>query len=316
MEDVSFLNTLKMKYDYSDKLMVALDKIIPKLILFYGNKYEKLIKKAISSTVIIECNSYQSLSSIIDMLNVTKENKDKALSKENLKLLSSIYIADPVIKYDEMLGNYVISDVKRYIILSHFHNLDSPRGLATLTHELVKLIRSFSGEYHLDNDILYKREGLKVSKKKITKSDDKNGVKLVLLNELNTGLELGINSYEEEAITSLVIGDKYETFDYDLPKKVAFILYQRLNLKDIAIASALLGDDSLKNAYDIEEGLFISLAKFVDMAVIYEDENHNLDITKAQKEELEKSLKGLGQEIGNNLIFYINALKITKEHAY
>ena len=207
MEDISFLDTLKLKYNYSDKLMIELNKIIPKMIAFYGKEYETLIKKAISSTKIIECNSYQPLSVIVDGLGITKENKEKALIKENIKLAGSIYLADPVIVYDELLKSYIIKDVRRYIILSHFYNLDSPRGLATLTHELSKLIRSFHNEFRIDNDILTMRNGVKISKKKIDKKEDE--IIFYLMGEENTGLELGINSYEEECITSSVINDKY-----------------------------------------------------------------------------------------------------------
>lgn len=311
MEDISFLNTLKMKYNYSDKLTTALDKIIPKLIAFYGEEYKNLIQKAIASTRIIECNSYQPLSSVIKTLNPTPENKDKALIKENLKLASSVYLADPVIIYDDFLKTYIIKDIKRYIVLSHFHNLDSPRGLATLTHELSKLVRSYTNEFKIENDILTQKTGLKLATKQINKEN--NQISLVLLNEQNTGLEAGINSYDEEKITSSVIGGKYETFDYNLPKKVALILYERLRLKPLIVSSSILGNNHLQNEYDLEPGIFDSLTSLVDQAILEEEKNSNSEITKEEKEIIKEQLARINQEIGNNIIFYINANAIIHE---
>lgn len=311
MEDISFLNTLKMKYNYSDKLMTALDKIIPKLIAFYGDEYEELIKKAISSTIIIECNSYQPLSVVIDGLNIVKENKEKSLIKENLKLAGGIYLADPVIVYDELLKNYIIKDVKRYIILSHFYNLDSPRGIATLTHELSKLIRSFHNEFRIDDDILTTRSGFKIEKKQIRKTDE--GLELYLLSEENTGLELGVNSYEEECITSSVINDKYSSFDYNLPKKTAFILYERLGLKNEILLTSILGSDTLKDKYDVRPSLFEDLSLLLDQTLVLEEQNHNIDLTKGEKEQLKEQLININQEIGNNIIFFISASVILED---
>ena len=308
MEDVSFLNTLKMKYNYSDKLITALDKIIPKLIAFYGQQYESIIKKAISTTRIIECTSYQPISSIMEILNITKENKEKQLIKENLKTMASIYVADPVIIYDELLQTYIIQDVKRYIILAHFHNLDSPRGLATLTHELSKLIRSYQNEFKVTNDILTQKTGLKISTKKITKEEDK--IILNLQNEENVGLEIGINSYEEEKITSLVINDKYETFDSNTPKKVAFILYERLGLKDEMINQALTSSKSLSQKYDIRPDLLEELSTLVDEAALEEEKNSDINITKEEKKQITERINKLNRQIGDNIIFYISANRI------
>ena len=311
MEDISFLNTLKMKYDYSDKLITALDKIIPKLIAFYGTEYESIIKKAISTTRIIECTSYQPISSILPVLNLTKQNKERQLIKENLKTMPSIYIADPVIIFDEFLKSYIIKDVKRYIILAHFHNLDSPRGLATLTHELSKLIRSYQNEFKISNDTLLQKTGLKISTKKITKEEDE--IILNLEKEQNTGLEIGINSYEEEQITSLVINDKYKTFDTNIPKKVAFILYERLGLKDEIINQSLLSSQKLNQKYDITPDLLKELSTLIDEVALQEEKNSDVNLTKEEKEQIKDKIIKINNQIGDNIIFYINASKILND---
>lgn len=311
MEDISFLNTLKMKYDYSDKLITALDKIVPKLIAFYGQEYESIIKKAISSTQIIECTSYQPISSILPVLNLTKQKKEKELIKENLKAMASVYIADPVIIYDELLQSYIIKDVKRYIILAHFHNLDSPRGLATLTHELSKLIRSYQNEFKISNDTLTQKTGFKISTKKITKEQDKTV--LHLQSEENVGLEIGINSYEEEKITSLVINDKYETFDSETPKKVAFILYERLGLKEEMINQALTSSMSLTQRYDIRPDLLEELSTLVDEVAKEEEKNSDINVTKEEKEQIKEKINKINRQIGDNIIFYISANKIIND---
>lgn len=311
MEDISFLNTLKMKYNYSDKLITALDKIIPKLIVFYGHEYEAIIKKAISTTRIIECTPMQPISSILPVLKLTKQNKEKALIKENLKTSPSIYIADPVIIYDELLNSYIIKDVKRYIILAHFHNLDSPRGLATLTHELSKLIRSYQNEFKISSDILIEKTGLKISTKKILK--DQDDITLDLEKEQNVGLEIGVNSYEEEQITSLVINDKYETFDTKIPKKVAFILYERLGLKQDIIKQSLTGTNEFQERYNIKPDLLKELSELVDDTVKQEEQNSDINITKEEKNQIEEELNKINRQIGDNIIFYINANRIIND---
>ena len=60
----NYIEQLKIKYNYDDKTINALTKIIPALIDYYGIEYEDTILKAINDTKIICCNSYQTISKI------------------------------------------------------------------------------------------------------------------------------------------------------------------------------------------------------------------------------------------------------------
>ena len=46
----NYIEQLKIKYDYDDKTINALTKIIPALIDYYGIEYEDKILKAINDT--------------------------------------------------------------------------------------------------------------------------------------------------------------------------------------------------------------------------------------------------------------------------
>lgn len=301
MDSTGFVESLKHKYNYSDKLVNALNEIIPQLICFYGVKYKDHIEKAISSVEIIECDPSHSISTVLSDLSFLNSS-NVSIVDQKIKNQGSVYIAYPEVVYDEFLQSYIIKNVKRYIVLAHFHNLDSPKGKATLVRELAKLIRSFHNEFIVDGDNLITRTGLKKTYRKLTNKVD---ILVSLLRVENSGLEEGINSYEEEKITSLVIDDNYETFDYDLPKKVAYILYEKLNLKDLVLSSSIMASGDLEREYDLNSDLFGYLSELVDDALKLEDLNHDVNITKDGKDRVKEELEVIEHAIGDNMIAYL-----------
>ena len=89
MSSNRFLEKLKEKYNYNDKTVTALGKIIPSLIEYYGDHYETLILEAILNCEIIPCNSYQTIAKVFKELD--KRGCYVMLSNHNTKLVNELY---------------------------------------------------------------------------------------------------------------------------------------------------------------------------------------------------------------------------------
>ena len=304
-----FLNDLKDKFLYDDKLINALSKIIPNIILYYGDFVIPVLEKALLECEIIVCDSYKTISMVLRNLQLTKINVDNSLIKEDLLTISGIYISNPIIAYDNVLNNYVIKKVERYIILSHTYNLDSARGLASLTKEICKLIKSYNLEYEINNNILTERIGLG---KKIYEICNHENITLNLIDDNNIGLAEGINSYDEQEILKLILSDNYETFDYQNTKNIALCLKDRLHLKQIIEEAEIEGDiKSFIYYYEGESNLFSELSLLADNSAELENKKNNYNITKEELNAINKEIKYLITLLVDNLISYRKRAKIS-----
>lgn len=305
MELDLFLLKLKSKFNYENKVITALEKIIPKIILYYGEKYEELLEKSLLDCTIINCNSKETINMVKTEKSKIQEKKDKSLISDNLSFIGGIYYSSPDLFYDTNLNSYVIKSVKRYIIISHTYNLDSARGIAILTHNICHLMKSYNNEYKLQDNILIKRCGLKYEKYLLKTND--NDITIDLINDYNTGLEEGINSYDEEEILKLILNDNYETFDYQNTKYIATCLKDRLKLKNIIEEAEFTGDiESFIERYGIDE--FDTLSSLADSSCELEDKKNNYDITKEELKSINNEINYLIPKIVDNMVIYLNKI--------
>lgn len=306
----SFLCELKNKYDYNAKLTRALGKILPSMTKYYGYFSWDIIKSALLDCEIIMCDSYSTIGMVIKRLNLINIDESTFLIKEDLNYVSGIYLSRPKVNYDDILNSYVIDGVRRYIILSHTYNLDSARGLASLTSQLCKLIKSYKNEFVLKDDVIIKRTGLE---KKFYKIVNQNEITLKLTSYVNVGIEEGINSYDEQEILKIILGDNYETFDYQNTKSIALCLKDRLGLKEKLDCCEINGNTSdFIYEYEGESDLFSELSLLADDSCILENKKNNYDITKEERDSINDEIKFLINRLVNNLIEYKKRAKISE----
>ena len=74
-----------------------------------------------------------------------------------------------------------------------------------------------------------------------------------------------------------------------------------------------MGSDTLKDKYDVKPSLFEDLSLLLDQTLVLEEQNHNIELTKGEKEQLKEQLININQEIGNNIIFFISASVILED---
>lgn len=279
-----YIEQLRIKYDYDDKTINALTKIIPALINYYGIEYEEIILKAINDTKIICCNSYQTISKIKEeqkLINKIGNTQLKDIESEG------IYYSDIKIIYNEIQNKYEIVKLNRKIVISHTYNLDSPKGLEVLILNICRLIKAYNDEYEIDGNILIQKEGLS---KRIYQILLEDNIDIELSNETNIGIHIGSLLYDTEQIESIILKDKYDTHKYDYLRLIIRYIKEVFNLKDTLNEEELLKDSSFKSIYSKQEQ-FEQLSNTIDECLNIEYEMLIYALNREEKDHLEKSLK-------------------------
>lgn len=301
MQYAIFLEKLKRKYSYSEKLSRALDKIFPVLVSYYGREHFEYIKEAFNNTKIIECNSYQTIPILLEQLL-----PDEKISSD--ASLGGIYVSSPKIMYHPIVSSYIVPKISRYIILSHTYNLDAISGLSILTEQLCRLVRSYSKEYNLSLDTLTCRSGISKKTYKLQNKNDK--ITNTLVKDEHHGLEEGFVSYDTEKIVSMIVNDKYHHFSCEFEKKMAYILYETLDFKKNILDSVFTKDFySFISTFDVQEGLFFQLSSLIDQAYELEQKSLNVGTTKEEKIIIKEQMSEISSKVVENLTIYLEERK-------
>lgn len=307
MFNKEYLDTLKEKYNYDDKVIRALLRIVPCIIDYYGEEYEELVLNAILSCEIIPCNSKQTISKLKKENSISLKNGVSEVASIEVKGSESSYISDIKISYKEENNKYVIEDIKRKIVTSHTYNYDSPKGLEVLTYGLIKLIKSYQNEFTIDENVLIKRTGLEIEKRQIIK--DGEDIYLNLLSHEGHGLEEGLNIYDTSKVVSLSLLDDYKCYDYDSIYTIAKILKENFDLKDILNEAELTGNiNSFKKVTEKD-----SFEEECDKCLLLENEMF-IAITRDDKDDFASKINDeLNKNIYEKLISMYEYLKTKKE---
>lgn len=286
MLDKAFFDKLKNKYNYSEKTLKALAKIIPCLISYYGEEYEYIILEAILNTEIINCNSKQTISKVLNERTLTKKIGDSYLGNIDLKRAESIYVPNIKIVYNESINSYEIDKIDRIIVTSHTFNYDSPKGLEVLTHALCHLVKSYKDEITIKENMITIRNGLSYEERKIKYGDE---ITLEFFNEYGKGLEEGFNIFDTEMIVSMVLGDTYKCYDYDSIYTIAVVLKEKYNLLKEISYSEMSGDiEEFRKVYGKDS--VDNLSKICDDCLNIENDMF-LSYTREDKDNLANILK-------------------------
>lgn len=299
-----YLTSLKNKYNYDDKTIRALEKIIPSLIEYYGKDYERIILEAIFSCRIIPCSVKQTISKIRKENILSNRYGISDIASIELKGSEVSYISDCKVEYNEEDNKYFISDIRRIITTSHTFNYDSPKGLEILTYGLCKLIKSYNNEFTIDENILIKRTGFDIEKRKIEKFDDE--IILNLLSHEGHGLSEGFNIYDTSKITSLILKDEYKCYDYDSIYTIARVLKEKFNLKEEINFDEIEGKE-------IDDPLIEDFKEECDMCLLLENEMF-ISVTREDKDEFAKRINDkLDKDIFNKLISIYESINKQKK---
>lgn len=293
----AYLNKLKDKYNYDNKTINALAKIIPCFIEYYGDEYEDIILTAIHDCEIIPCSSYETISKIASKKKMTKNIGESLLENLEIKRGESAYLSNIKVSYNEENNTFNIDKITRTIATSHTYNYDSPKGLEVLTYALCKLVKSYKDEYVIDENKLIKRNGISSEVRQIVKDNDE--IYLDLISEEFKGLEEGLTIYDTEQIVSLVLADNYKCYDYDSVYVVAQILKEKFNLYEISDYEIDADIDSFKKLCDDKVEI---LSKKCNECLILEHEMF-ISMFRDEKDRLAKRInKELTSDIYSVLI--------------
>lgn len=302
MLDKAFFDKLKSKYNYDEKTLRALSKIVPCIIKYYGEEYEYIILDAILNTEIIACDSKQTISKVARERKQSKMIGDSLLGNIDLNFKKpwpeSVYIPNIKVIYDDTYNTYEIDKIDRIIVTSHTFNYDSPKGIEVLTHALCHLVKSYKDEVIVNENFITIRSGISYEKRKIRYDDD---IFLEFVSDYGKGLEEGFTILDTEKIVSMVLQDKYICYDFKAIYTVAEILKDKYGLLKDFNGYEICGDiDKVREVYD--KDAIDRLCKICDECVSMENEML-LSYTKEDKNRLADILgKKLSEEAFKELV--------------
>lgn len=286
----NYIEQLKIKYNYDDKTINALTKVIPALIEYYGIEYEDTILKAINDTEIICCNSYQTISKLKEEQKLTTKTGNTQLKDIDSE---GAYISNIQIVYNEIQNKYEIIKQNRKIVISHTYNLDSPKGLEVLILNICRTIKAENEEYVVEGNTLIQKEGL--SERTYQISMDEENINLDLSSEINIGIHIGSLLYDTEQIESIILKDKYDTHKYDYLRLIIKYIKEVFELKETLNEEELLKNNTFKNIYQNKEQ-FEKLSNCIDECLNIEHEMVIYAMNREEKDKLEQILKETFEE--------------------
>jgi len=119
----------------------------------------------------------------------------------------AFYTSRPIINEDKISSKRLI-----YITSKRENDLENPRTIAAIVHEMAHLIKSYKNEYsYTPEGSIIERTGLSSFELTEEHTDRPKDVKGLAK---NIGLEEAINCYDEAQITSLITGEPYTTIQY------------------------------------------------------------------------------------------------------
>lgn len=280
-----YLEQLKQQYNYDDKIINALAKVVPALIKYYSIEYEEIILLALKETEIICCNSYQTISNIKE-----KDKLTPTIGTSEIKKIENdgIYLSNIKVIYNELQNKYEIIKLNRKIIISHTFNLDSPKGLEVLILNICRLIKSYNEEYQIDGNTLIHKEGLSKTIKQILKDEEE--ITLSIQEEKEIGIHIGSLLYDTEQIESIILKDKYNTHQYNYLKLIIKYIKEKIDLKELMTEDEILKDDALRKIYDKEEN-YEKLSNTIDKCLEKEHDMLMFALNREEKDKLEKEIK-------------------------
>ena len=217
-----YLELLKNKFKYNDDLLNVLRKIIPALILYYGEDKKELILSAIEDTEIHIQSENE------DMYNYLK-NYFKVKKNWNISLNAAGFFETEY----TLSGKTLSSNSLIYFIQNHYGTYNpidysDNTFIINLIHELCHLVKTY-GRIDLIDGRFQVESGIS---KEYYKYNASNGL-LVLYENEHVGLEEALNTIDEENIMNLINLDYDRHSGYNEMANVLKRLLDNDEIKDI-----------------------------------------------------------------------------------
>ena len=225
---------------YDDKLCNTLEKIIPAMIMHYGEEYRDLIFKVLEETTITICKSNENVYEVLNKLETIEED-ESIVGIQDVKIAAGVSSTIPRISCKD--GEFSIDKLERHIVLA-FGDIESKAQIRTLVHEFSHALKSYENSHYIKGDTYYSRSGF-----------------IEIFERL---------SLDDSIITSIITGEDRKFESYRGPAVIAEEADCLLGYRNERIKAQLTGDiDTYKNIYNgsSSEDLFGEQSKNLDEVV-------------------------------------------------
>ena len=227
-----YIEQLKTKFGYSEELLKFLEKLIPSLIMYYGEEYKELILTALFNCEIhLQDKNEDSKTYLNQYFGVNEEWKMPRLGgafyHNRISINDNKISAKPIIYVKRMYSSQYIP-----------FDFNNDKNVNTLVHEICHLIKGYGKTKSVDGRII-DSSGLM---KDVYSYSDGNDVKLE--KSENVGIEEAINEVDTFRIMELMTGRKQEINGYKVAGSTAVMLMEDNEIAKIIRSSQLDGNDN------------------------------------------------------------------------
>lgn len=220
---MDLIQEVQNKYGYSQELVEVLNRIVPAMKEYYGKDVEAFIDDAIRS-----CEIH---------IKGEKENEEKFLQEFFDDESATKSPAQAVAYYESKLVETEDGlKPKRLIYIKYGEDLQTDHHIATLVHEMCHLVKGYQNEYTIEGDSIIKRTGIG----RETHQRDETGRTTMTQSEYD-GIEEALNIYDEEQITSRILGREYISINYPAIADVTREIMKNPKYKDAFKRATLTG---------------------------------------------------------------------------
>jgi len=221
---MDLVQEVQKTYGYSQELVEVLNRIVPAMKEYYGKDAEAFIDDAIRSCEIHikgeKENEEMFLQEFFDDEGVTKS-----------PIQAAAYYASKLVETEDGLKP------KRLIYIKNGKDLQTDQQIAKLVHEMCHLVKGYQNEFTIEGDYIIKKTGIG----RETYQRDETGRTTKTQSE-NDGIEEALNIYDEEQITSQILGREYISSNYSAMAEVTREIMKNPKYKDAFKRATLTGD--------------------------------------------------------------------------
>lgn len=222
MEINEFTNHLKNKYNYSDEMIILLQKAIPALITYYGED-----KKNIIYNVLNDCEIH---------VQKEKENAEEYLNKyfeTNKKwdipfLAGAFQDSELCVKDNQVHSKSIIFIRTEFLRKYKPFDFNNDEKVSSIIHELCHAIKGY-GRIKVENGQVVTQTGLISDTHRYNQETNS----FEEIESLNTGLEEALNSYDEAEIMTIMTGVPHEFGAYKGMTQIARELMKHKELAEV-----------------------------------------------------------------------------------
>lgn len=275
-----YVEQLKAKFGYTEELLNFLEKLIPSLIIYYGDEYKELIFTSLFNCEIHLQNKNEDPKTYLNQyFGVNKK-------WEMPKLSGAFYHNEISVNDNKITAKPIIYVKSIYFNQYSPFDFDNDKNVNTLVHEICHLIKGYD-KVKIVDDMIIDSTGLI---KDIYSYSVNNGIKEEK-NE-NIGIEEAINEVDTLRIMELMTGRKQEIHGYKVAGYYASMLMEDNEFAKTIRLSQLMGDDNWIQyfGYQDSENLIDNFDILVKSLYVSWS-----DINTKEKREAHKQKTGLAQ---------------------